>query len=162
MLANTGAELGATWSLFSGRRHRSLRARTSYAWPMVFGRGPAGAVAAMTLAMTEDSLPYVVVLAGGEGRRLASLTRVLYGALERYAVELSSDGTSDALDAAYRNMKPANFSHDVLAYSRSLAVIPVSGSGWSDWGSPARVFASLAGNEGHDRLVDRITGELEL
>ncbi|MEO8845593.1 MAG: sugar phosphate nucleotidyltransferase [Kofleriaceae bacterium] len=78
-------------------------------------------------------------------------------AFERYATEPSSDR---ALDAAYRSMAPANFSRDVLAYARSLAVLPVSGSGWSDWGSPARVFASLAGTESHDRLVDRIRGEL--
>lgn len=83
-------------------------------------------------------------------------------AFERYAVELAGDHASDALDAAYRTMAPANFSRDVLANSRSLAVLPVSGSGWSDWGSPERVFASLAGTQGHDRLVERIRGDQAL
>ncbi|MCE9576120.1 MAG: NTP transferase domain-containing protein [Deltaproteobacteria bacterium] len=48
-----------------------------------------------------------------------------------------------ALAAAYAAMAPANFSHDVLAHAHDLAVASVAGSGWCDWGSPSRVFASL-------------------
>jgi hypothetical protein len=53
-------------------------------------------------------------------------------------------------------MPPANFSRAVLSRADALAVLPVTGSGWSDWGSPQRVFASLAGTDGHARLVARI------
>ena len=50
--------------------------------------------------------------------------------------------------------------HVLLARASSLAVTPVAGTGWSDWGSPARVFASLAGTDHHDRLLGRIRGDV--
>ena len=59
-------------------------------------------------------------------------------------------------------MTPANFSRGILEHAGSLAVLPVEDSGWSDWGSPARVFASLAGTDEHDRLVHRIGGGFSL
>jgi len=83
-------------------------------------------------------------------------------ALERYVVAIGSLGEAAALEEAYRGMPAANFSRGILEHAGSLAVLPVEGSGWSDWGSPARVFASLAGTDEHDRLVHRIGGELAL
>jgi mannose-1-phosphate guanylyltransferase len=83
-------------------------------------------------------------------------------ALERFATSIDSLGEQPALDATYQGMAPANFSRDVLAHAAALAVVPVAGSGWSDWGSPQRVFASLAGTEGHAHLVKRIGGDAAL
>lgn len=83
-------------------------------------------------------------------------------ALERYATKLGHVDERHALDGAYDEMTPANFSRDVLAHARSLAAIPVHGTGWSDWGSPKRVFASLLGTASHDRLVARIRGSVAL
>lgn len=84
-------------------------------------------------------------------------------ALERYATAIGGLGEAGALDGAYRMMAAANFSRDVLAQAAdTLAVLPVAGTGWSDWGSPARVFASLAGTENHDRLISRISGDVAL
>jgi mannose-1-phosphate guanylyltransferase len=83
-------------------------------------------------------------------------------ALERYAAAIGSLAEEEALDDAYRGMAPANFSRDVLAHARALAIVPVAGTGWSDWGSPQRVFASLQGTPCHDRLVARIRGEAAL
>ncbi len=77
-------------------------------------------------------------------------------ALEYYAAAIGGPDEQRALDAAYASLPPANFSRDVLSRARTLAVMPVSGTGWSDWGSPQRVFASLAGTARHDRLVERI------
>jgi mannose-1-phosphate guanylyltransferase len=82
--------------------------------------------------------------------------------LERYAVAVGGLDERDALDAAYETMPAASFSRDVLAKADELAVLPVEGSGWSDWGSPRRVFASLAGTPCHDRLVSRIRGDVAL
>lgn len=79
-------------------------------------------------------------------------------AFERYASAIGSLGEAAALAAAYHAMPAANFSRDVLAHARELAVLPVAGTGWSDWGSPKRVFASLVGTPNHDRLVARIRG----
>jgi hypothetical protein len=52
-------------------------------------------------------------------------------------------------------MMPANLSRSVLSHAGRLAVLPVAASGWSDWGSPQRVLASLAGTDGHRRLLAR-------
>jgi len=82
--------------------------------------------------------------------------------LERYAAAIGGGSERAELDDAYRSMPAANFSRDGLAHAGSLAVLPVDGTGWSDWGSPARVFASLAGTDNHDRLMGRIRGELAL
>jgi mannose-1-phosphate guanylyltransferase/mannose-6-phosphate isomerase len=81
-------------------------------------------------------------------------------ALECYAATIGTAAEPAALRRAYDAMIPANFSRGVLAFARMLAVLPVTGTGWSDWGSPQRVFASLAGTATHDRLVERIRGDL--
>lgn len=81
-------------------------------------------------------------------------------ALERYAIAVGGLSEREALADAYRTMTPANFSHDILAHARALAVMPVAGTGWSDWGSPQRVFASLQGTPSHARLVERIRGDV--
>jgi mannose-1-phosphate guanylyltransferase len=80
-------------------------------------------------------------------------------ALERYAVAIDGSDETEALGAAYHQMAPANFSRDVLSHAEALAVMPVADSGWSDWGSPQRVFASLAGTDCHDRLVARMASD---
>ncbi len=82
-------------------------------------------------------------------------------AFERYAGSMGHFDEARALAAIYEHMPAANFSRDLLAHTADLAVVPVSGTGWSDWGSPARVFASLVGTPGHDALVARIRDEAE-
>lgn len=82
------------------------------------------------------------------------------GALADYASRIGAPGERAALERAYAAMTPANFSRDLLAHAHGLAVVPVDGTGWSDWGSPQRVFASLAGTPQHARLVARIGGDL--
>jgi mannose-1-phosphate guanylyltransferase len=76
--------------------------------------------------------------------------------LERYATAIDGGDEAEALRAAYDGMAPANFSRTVLSNADELAVLPVAGSGWCDWGSPQRVFASLAGTDCHARLVARM------
>lgn len=61
------------------------------------------------------------------------------------------------IDDAYRRLAPAGFSREVLERTPELAVLRLKGAGWSDWGTPRRVFQSLAGTPDHDRLVARIT-----
>ena len=82
--------------------------------------------------------------------------------LERYAAAIGGLDETEALEATYEAMPAASFSRDVLARSEDLAVMQVEGTGWSDWGSPRRVFASLAGTPCHDQLVERIRGNVEL
>ncbi len=56
------------------------------------------------------------------------------------------------LDAIYERMPAAGFSRAVLERADRLAVAPVSGTGWTDWGRPSRVFRSLA-EAGHLTLL---------
>ncbi len=79
------------------------------------------------------------------------------GALERYATRIGQPDEQAALEAAYDAMSPANFSRDLLSHARDLAVVPVIGSGWCDWGSPRRVFESLRGTPHVDALLARIS-----
>ncbi len=79
-------------------------------------------------------------------------------AFERFATAVGSLGESYALADAYAQVDRANFSSDVLAHATELAVAPVSGSGWNDWGSPRRVFESLAGTSHLESLLSRIRG----
>jgi mannose-1-phosphate guanylyltransferase len=80
--------------------------------------------------------------------------------LARYAEHIGRADEAAALAAAYDGMAAANFSRTVLSHASELAVVPVTGSGWCDWGSPKRVFASLAGTESHARLIARIGGDM--
>jgi mannose-1-phosphate guanylyltransferase len=82
--------------------------------------------------------------------------------LERYAASIGGLDEADTLRAAYDGMAPANFSRSVLSNADRLAVLPVAGSGWSDWGSPQRVLASLAGTDGHRRLLARLDSDSAL
>lgn len=76
--------------------------------------------------------------------------------LDDYARHFGTPGEVGALAAAYDAMPPANFSRDLLAHARDLAVMPVTGMGWCDWGCPSRVFRTLEGTPHHDALVTRI------
>ncbi len=80
-------------------------------------------------------------------------------AFERWAVRsVQADGDGELVEL-YAGLTPASWSHDVVAHAASmrLALVAMSGTGWSDWGSPRRVFESLAGTAAFDRLVGRIS-----
>lgn len=78
------------------------------------------------------------------------------GAFERYATSIGHGEEERMLASIYETMPPANFSRDLLAHAAHLAVVPVANTGWSDWGSPERVVASLAGTPDHAALLARI------
>jgi mannose-1-phosphate guanylyltransferase len=61
-----------------------------------------------------------------------------------------------SLAAAYRAMPSVGLSRSVLKNMTSLSVVPVSGSGWTDWGSPERVFESMQGTDQLAPLMKRI------
>jgi mannose-1-phosphate guanylyltransferase len=61
------------------------------------------------------------------------------------------------LARAYDAMESVSFSRAVLERTADLGVVSAPGCGFSDWGSPARVAASLRGTPDLDRLMSRIT-----
>jgi len=65
------------------------------------------------------------------------------GLFEKYRVHMDRPGQDRLLDDLYATMEPANFSRAVLERAENLAVLPVSGTGWSDWGNTERILRSL-------------------
>lgn len=64
--------------------------------------------------------------------------------LSRIAAFAGSEHEAWAVQQAYAWMRAANFSREVLARgAASLAVLPVHGVLWSDWGTPGRVVRTL-------------------
>ena len=57
----------------------------------------------------------------------------------------STLGESKAMRSLYASLPSTSFSEDVLGTKpANLAVLPVRGVAWSDWGDPARVLRTLA------------------
>lgn len=56
----------------------------------------------------------------------------------------------------YRHLSSADFSRDVLEKAKGLLVVRLAPCGWSDWGTPARVFRSLEGTVDYAELVGRM------
>jgi mannose-1-phosphate guanylyltransferase len=76
----------------------------------------------------------------------------IHAAEIRAAVNAEAD--EEALERLYAGLTSSDFSRDVLETQPGIAVLPVDGAGWSDWGTPERVFASLSEQERRE-LVSR-------
>jgi mannose-1-phosphate guanylyltransferase len=69
----------------------------------------------------------------------------LYQAFARVRPTFGTGVERSAVRALYNQIPQANFSHQVLsACPNNLAVLPVGGVEWSDWGAPERVLSTLA------------------
>ncbi len=74
-----------------------------------------------------------------------------------FASRTSAPWARAAAIQAYRTLPPANFSVEVLQKWKAVRVFDVPDCGWSDWGTPERVFASLKGKPAFYRLQARLT-----
>jgi mannose-1-phosphate guanylyltransferase len=84
-------------------------------------------------------------------------TAELDSAFAAIAPVLGSPGESSAVRDLYGRLKPSSFSADVLAACPSnLAVLPVTGVQWSDWGHPARILSTLARLGVHPEWIERV------
>lgn len=79
---------------------------------------------------------------------------------QRISTAFDSTGRSGAeLISAYRDLPPCDFSKHVLEDNPELTVLPLPAeTGWSDWGTPRRVFQSLQHTRELERLLARISG----
>ena len=69
----------------------------------------------------------------------------LYGAFVSAWLQRSGLGEAQAMRSLYAGLEAANFSTDVLGSDPGhLAVLPVRGVKWSDWGEPTRVLRTLS------------------
>lgn len=73
-------------------------------------------------------------------------TPALHAAFAVVSSTLGTDAEGAEIERLYTCLAPSSFS-DVVLVSRpsNLAVLPVTGVRWSDWGRPERVMATLAG-----------------
>ena len=76
--------------------------------------------------------------------------------LDHYRRAVGTIAESAALARAYTGLPAADFSKDVLQKARGLRVTPLTACGWSDWGTPRRVFSSLRETDHRHRLIERI------
>ena len=76
--------------------------------------------------------------------------------LPEHARRLEGCASAQDLEAAYAALPPASFSRAVLERAENLALVPLRGAGWSDWGTPGRVLDSLSGTPDHERLLQRL------
>jgi len=75
---------------------------------------------------------------------------------------LGTSGEPSAMRAVYGELRPSSFTADVLAARpANLAVLPVTGVQWSDWGRPARVLSTLAGLGIRPEWADRLEATVE-
>jgi mannose-1-phosphate guanylyltransferase len=89
-----------------------------------------------------------------------ALWRLSSSHLPRHAARMEACRRAVDLEEAYASLPAANFSRAVLERADHLAVISLR-AGWSDWGTPRRVFQSLAGTADHDRLLARIAAPVD-
>jgi mannose-1-phosphate guanylyltransferase len=69
----------------------------------------------------------------------------LYTAFASVWPECSKSGEAQAMRSLYERLPSTNFSDDVLESDPGhLAVLPVRGVRWSDWGEPVRVLRTLS------------------
>ena len=88
-----------------------------------------------------------LVLVAGVPALLALIRQAapdLYGAFMTAWLGRSTLGEREAMRSLYARLPSTNFSEGVLGTkAANLAVLPVRGITWSDWGEPARVFRTL-------------------
>jgi mannose-1-phosphate guanylyltransferase len=89
------------------------------------------------------------VMVAGVSAWLSTIRQAAPALTAAFAGVAAAIGTpleSFAVRTLYRQLPSSSFAADVLATRPSnLAVLPVAGVGWSDWGRPARVLSTLAG-----------------
>jgi mannose-1-phosphate guanylyltransferase len=79
-------------------------------------------------------------------------------ALEVLCHDSAIDNRSLVSDV-YSHLPAADFSRDVLEHADGLQVVALPECGWSDWGTPERVIASLRGTRELARLKQRLGGQ---
>lgn len=121
--------------------------KTGLRWIRHFWEKPGAALADMLLARGCLWNSFVVVARVAALLWLVRFTMpALWDAFASLRAALGSAREAPAIEELYPGLAPVSFSDAVLsACPRNLAVLPVTGVEWSDWGQPARVLATLAG-----------------
>lgn len=87
-------------------------------------------------------------------RLVEAATPELFRALSALRTVLGTGAEAQIVEALYDSIPNTDFSRDVLAkHAERLAVLPVPGVSWNDWGEPRRVFNSLNYLRGGDGKI---------
>jgi mannose-1-phosphate guanylyltransferase len=86
---------------------------------------------------------------------LKALWQLAIEHLPAHAAAFAS-GVDGSLRHIYDRLESADFSRAVLERASGLHIARVEGSGWTDWGTPERVFENLEGTAEMDMLLHRI------
>ncbi len=78
---------------------------------------------------------------------------------ERFAAWASGGGS---IREAFDGLASADFSRDLLQLATELALVTMIDVGWNDWGTPARVLASLRGKPSETRLRACLENQIPL
>jgi mannose-1-phosphate guanylyltransferase len=101
------------------------------------------------------------IMAGKASRFLHMMATHLAALTERFERYLHAIGTpweSRMRTSVYADLPSADFSRDVLEKAGELGLVALARCGWSDWGTPGRVFESLKGTPTLRALIDRLKG----
>ena len=87
----------------------------------------------------------------------------LYSQFDLARPAIGSADEQGVIRTLYKNITDSNFSDEVLTTrTRDLATIPVSGTSWSDLGTPRLVMSALSAMNGPDRSKNEAAGSLAL
>jgi mannose-1-phosphate guanylyltransferase len=140
-------------------------AETQYGWIVTGGEDPRHSSRAVQRfcekpdAMLAERLLTIGALwntfiMAGSARRFWSLgiehMPAALALFEKYRRSIGGVDEARVLDASYRNMPEFDFSRDVLQKATGLRAVPLEECGWSDWGTPERVLASLRSDHRDD------------
>jgi hypothetical protein len=87
----------------------------------------------------------------------ALLTPALVDAFKPLRGVLGTCREAEVLAEVYATLPPVNFSQAILEHTPRLAVLPMEGVYWSNWGDPRRLLLDLA-RCGHQAPVPREQG----
>ncbi len=76
--------------------------------------------------------------------------------IERYSRMLGQPEARTTLEKVYQSLQPADFSRAVLQSALGLSVVPMVDAGWSDCGTPKRLFECLKGTSALKTLATRL------
>jgi mannose-1-phosphate guanylyltransferase len=122
-----------------------------------FVEKPAPASAAQLLACGALWNTLVIAMDGGAFWESAlGAHPVLAGPFERYRGSIGTAREAEVRREVYADLPTLDLSRDFLARRSGLAVVELADAGWSDCGTPERLFETLAHGGNLERLLGRL------
>jgi len=122
-----------------------------------FVEKPSAAVASTLL---QAGALWNTLVVAARGTALWRLARerlpVVTAAVTPYRAAVGGARAAELLSTIYLDLPSADLSHDMLEGAKGLAAVALVDAGWSDCGTPERLFRALAGTSALRRLRERL------